>query len=116
MAERVAAAFKRDKAISLGRVEPLDRAFYRCLRNWTRATVIEVCHVRRTPLPSRIRPVMRPTSGMVRSAPNIMRKTGVNPQRGRRENGDGIRGAEPQALARATSNRPVLIVGEFART
>src|SRR5689334_16569824 len=33
MTECVAAAFERDEAISLGRVEPLDRALYRCLRN-----------------------------------------------------------------------------------
>jgi hypothetical protein len=41
---------------------------------------------------------MRPTSGMVGSAPNIMRKTDENPQRGRSENGGGILRAEPQRL------------------
>src|SRR5579872_415969 len=32
VAECIAATFKRDEAISFGRVEPLDRALYRCLR------------------------------------------------------------------------------------
>jgi hypothetical protein len=44
MAERVAAIFKRDETVALGRIEPFDRTFGRGHGQRPRTVILEICH------------------------------------------------------------------------